>query len=207
MANTKTVVSGVGPDGLYLVCDLSVTNINNDAGTGTLNYNLYVNSNDSTWAYIIHGRNHLDINGRCVWEMYDGAGKYENPYNMFVIYYRDDKETRWAQPPDYTFKGYKKEFGWVTSGSIPITYNDEGSTTISIFGEFQWYYSSGHWVYMSDSFTPDKIERYNKSQSTSDKGVNWSKNTYFWKTTDYGRNWTKVKGYKTTNNGNTWDKV
>ena len=212
MANFGTVVSGSGEGGLYIVCSWNISNIDNDAGTANLNWRLYVDGGGgSNTSYVVHGYNYFNVNGATVFAMGNGSGDSRgDPVNMYTPYWNNKGE------PEYQRSGYTFTPCWIwrhgelSSGSRQVTYNDEGRASIRLDGYFLWYYSSGG-VWLDSGWVQlDQIERYNKAQSSSNKGSNWSKDKYFWKSTDWGHNWKKVKGYKTTNGTSaspTWTKV
>lgn len=185
----------------------NLTNINADAGTATLNYRLYMQSNDAQLTeYKMYGtgdRNYLKINGNDVYRINDvGNASYSNPHKMYVNYTLDDKYTpRWVDW-GYTFQGWIVKWGELASGSTTIYYDDNGNASFNVYGAFQCFNGAGmdDRVYINDTVYVNKIERNSnvalkKNGAWDSKGGNiWYKNG----------SWSKKNFYRKENGS--WNK-
>lgn len=187
-----------------------VDNINADNGTGTVHWSLYVEQTDSLYHLLNGGSacNHFSVNGS---EVYSRDNTY---YNGKTVYNGYTTNRYLANKEYYDTNGdWTGVVRWVygikdlASGSFTIYYSEEGYASFSVGGQFKWYSSAHNSGFINTSFSLDKIDRFNKAYGTGNSGSGWSQNKYFYKTNDYGRTWTKCKGYKTTNSGNNWSKI
>lgn len=198
MANSGTVYTDQSGIGLRIGFSWSVSNINAEAGTATLNWNAFTSGSNGSAAQI-NGSNYGNINGSRLFTIDQGSTQgYPNGLGVFdsngVHTVHDDN---WNY---YTFYTYT----YLGSGSRTVYYNDDGYCSFTIDLVMNVYggnKSNSHYIQL------DRIDRFNKARKTTNSGSSWSQNANFWKTTDYGVTWKKCNGWKTTNSGSTWTKV
>lgn len=223
MANSGIIKSEGMPGGnigspLSMWFEWEVTNIDAEAGTGTLNWKLYGSSSKTT-KYQIFGtdRNYCTLDGVEIFNASPlGSGTKTSPIKMYT---RKDqnKTTPYLIPSgkgwDESLVGkYTVWLGALAEGSKTIYYDDEGYASFTVYGVFQCYYGAGsnYKKYLNkdkEVTYVDKIDRYSRGQRSANYGSSWNKDVFFWKTTDYGRTWTKCNVYHTTNYGSSWTKM
>lgn len=210
MANSGSLTSGSSYGSLKMKFDWYIDSINESAGTSILHYNLYCTGDTVDYRIFGTDRNYCQLNGSDIFRISNiGSGAKSNPYKMYSNSSRHNLTPTYVQPPNYSFSGYIVRYGVLASGTRTLYYNDDGYTSFSVNGVFQWFYGAGNdkRVYISQTIYPDRINRYTKGQSSTNSGSGWSKNKFFYKTTDYGRTWTKCNAHKTTNGGSSWTRM
>lgn len=214
MANSGNVRTGVIASGsgrgnnIYVQCDWWIDNIDNINGTGILHWNLYAaNEGGYSTAFLLWNRNWFGVNDVERWALAKGTGSQSNPYPLLTGGY--EKSTFWASEESgyYGIDGWAYRIKYLSSGQIPLSYNDDGYTSFRLNGAFSCNSAYSWGSFDTGWYTPDKIERFNKSRVSTNSGSSWSNDKYFWKTTDYGQTWKRCNGYRSTNNGNSWQKV
>ncbi len=227
MANSGIIKSEGMPGGrpgtpLSMWFEWEVTNINAEAGTGTLNWKIYGSSSQTT-KYQIFGtdRNYCTLDGVEIFNASPlGSGSRTSPIKMYAR--RDqNRTTPYLVPSDQGWADslvgkYTLWLGVLAEGSKTIYYDDEGYASFTVYGVFQCYHGTGsnYKKYLNkdrEVTYVDRIDRYSRAKKTTDGGSNWSDSTgnyaFAWKTTDGGSTWTKCNLYKTTDGGSTWTKI
>ena len=217
MANSGSITTrpGISTGGITATFYWSLSNIDADKGTATLNWSYKVTGGAKvgsyyyTWiaAYGDGNKNYLKINDSTKW--YNNS-QYKDGYRLVWGAHFVDSYVHQDHNGVYEATGYSS-YSWVymyiflADGSQTIYYDDDGNTSFTVAASICGV-SNNDVSSFSETVYPDKIERYSKSKKTSNSGASWG-NVNFWKTTDGGRTWKKCNGYKTTNSGSSWSKI
>ena len=220
MANRGSLNTSTMPEtSLKIYFDWEIINIDPVAGTGEIKYKLYGKSNKTT-KYRVFGtrsannRNYCDIDNTAIFQVNNiGSGSKSDPYKMYTREDQHSMSPYYASTSSgYNFNGWVVKIGKLAEGTVPISYDDNGNASFTVYGVFQCLYGAGSdkRVYLNKDRTPiqvDQIERFSRSPVTTTNGATWTKDKYVWKTTDYGATWSKCNMYKTTDSGTNWSKV
>ena len=230
MANTGGLATRPFAGEMYAELDWNITNIDEEAGTGTFNYKLYCKrptSSSQTTKYWIYTTsksgtavNYCKINNQYVFRVVNsggnnksnpyniGSGSTDNPYKLYTSdssYDKTQKKLAGYSEPITNKQGYFLKV--LAEGSIQISYDDDGYTSIPIEARFHCCTNTYPVEELIYTIVPDRINRYSRANRTTNSGSNWSKSVFVWKTTNGGSTWTKCNIYKTTNGGSTWTKI